>query len=126
MSANRPKPLTAAELQTIRAESGDDPLVNKLLWEISRLRDVVHRSYTYIGRLTRYMQDSNERSIHCEYDDLFEHEPVVEERIDRPPYTSPPGRRWPHLPIEKELKIIADMEARHATYVEKRKAHDSH
>ena len=125
MHTRRPKPLTAAELQQIREGWGDDRLVRKLLWEISRLREVVHQSYTYISRLTRYTDDINERAVHGEFDNLFTNEPVVTERNPRTPYEPSPGPRWRNMSEESEAKLIAKMDTEQGMREAKRQSRDT-
>jgi hypothetical protein len=125
MPTRRPKPLTAAELQQIQEGWGNDRLVRKLLWEIARLREVVHHSYAYISRLTRYTEDANERAVHGEFDNLFTDEPVVTERRPRTPYESPRGPRWRNMSEEHEATLAAKMDVEIGTREAKRRSRES-
>ena len=65
-----------------------DRVVRKLLWEISRLRNVVHRWYTYHRTVAdyrhkakTYAKDLNEAYIHDIFADVYEDEPVIMERM---------------------------------------------
>lgn len=118
MPARRPKPLTAAELKLVKEQWGDDRVVRKLLWEISRLRNVVHRWYTYHWTVRHYRnqaethaKDLNEAYIHEQFLDLFEGEPVLREREKRTPYEPSKRRRWPHMSEDKESALVAKIEA---------------
>lgn len=72
----------------------------QLLWEISRLREVVHRWYTYNRQLSKYTHDLNELAVHDDFEDLFENEPVIVERMPRTLYEPHKTRRWPHMSEE--------------------------
>jgi hypothetical protein len=126
MPPRRPKPLTAADLQQIRDGWGDDRLVRKLLWEISRLREVVHQSCLYVNHLTSYIDDTNANAVHCKFEHLFENEPVVFERQPKIPYELPPVRRWSHMSAEQEAKLAAKMDSEQGVRDAHRKSRDSH
>jgi hypothetical protein len=125
MRTRRPKPLTAAELQQIREGWGDDRLVRKLLWEISRLREVVHQSHHYVSYLTSYIDDTNANAVHCKFEHLFDNEPVVFERKPQAPYKLPPVRRWPHMSADQEAKLAAKMDSEQGQREAKRLSRES-
>ena len=122
MRARRPKPLATKELRLINEQWGEDRVVRKLLWEISRLRDVVHRWYAYHIELSHYAQDLNELSVHDKFVDLFE-EPVIMERMPRPPHEPSKPRRWPHMSAEQEARLVAKIEAGDAAALREAKQH---
>jgi hypothetical protein len=119
------KPLTAAELEQIRQRCGDDRLVRKLLWEIARLRHVVHQAHLYTNLLTSYIDDINAQVAHGKFEHLFENEPVVMERQPKIPYELPPVRRWSHMSDKDAVKLAAKMDAEVGTREAKRRSRES-
>lgn len=120
----RPPPLATQELKMIKEQWGEDRVVRKLLWEISRLRDTVYRWYEYHIQLSHYSRDLNKLSVHGDFEDLFE-EPLILERMPKPlsqPSTSR-SRRWPHMSEEAEDKLIAKIEAGDTLAVREAKRH---
>jgi hypothetical protein len=105
--------------------TGDDRLVRKLLWEISRLREVVHQSHLYTNLLTSYIDDINAQAVHGKFEHLFESEPVVLERQTKTHYELPSARRWTHMSAEQEAELAAKMDTEQGMREAKRKSRES-
>jgi len=107
MPRRRPAPLTANELREIEARWGKQRLVRVLLWEISRLRELVRLLYRELCRLTRYEHDSH-MSLDSPLEEALENEPVVLEEDHKHSGALEPGHprtRWPHMSEEAEQRL---------------------
>ena len=79
-----------------------------LLWEISRLREVVRLLYRQVCRLTQYSEDGDHITLDSALEEALENEPVVLEEDRKHSGGSEPGHprtRWPHMSEEAEKRL---------------------
>ena len=123
----RPAPLTAEELREIKRRWGQDRVVRLLLWEISRLRQVLLLLYRQIVRLSAYEPDRIKPDLDPHVEEAIEAEPVIREHSRVDPYSYKYGRkhRWPHMSEEKEDALNETIEREETERERKRKARDA-
>ena len=79
-----------------------------LLWEISRLREVVRLLYRQVCRLTQYSEDGDHITLDSALEEALENEPVVLEEDRKHSGGSEPGHprtRSPHMSEEAEKRL---------------------
>jgi hypothetical protein len=105
--SKRPKALTTAQLREIHTRWGKDRLARVLLWEISRLREVVRLLYRQVCRLTKYSENGDHMTLDSALEEALENEPIVleEDRKDASGFNPSPQRRWPHMSEEAEARL---------------------
>ena len=123
----RPAPLTAEELREIKRRWGQDRVVRLLLWEISRLRQVLLLLYRQIVRLSAYEPDRIKPDLDPHVEEAIEAEPVIREHSRVDPYSYKYGRkhRWPHMSEEKEDALNETIEREETERERKMKARDA-
>lgn len=107
---NHQKPMTRDQLHEIAAGRRGDEDVRALLLEIKRLRELTVAAFQRGSRALRYTEDANAAEAQERFAELFEDEPAIMELLA--PLKAPlpgPERRWPHLPEEREARLLARM-----------------
>lgn len=122
-----PAPLSAEELREIKRRWGQDRVVRLLLWEISRLRQVVLVLYRQIARLSAYEPDRIKPDLDPHVEEALEAEPVIREHSRVDPYSYKYGRkhRWPHMSEEKEDALNEKVEREQSERELKRHSRES-
>ena len=126
MPSKRPAPLTASQLREIQTRWGKDRLTRVLLWEISRLRELVRLLYRQLCRLTKYSENGDHMTLDSALEEALEDEPIVleEDRKDASGFNHSPQRRWPHMSEEAEARLHDELSGKDAREL-KRKARES-
>ena len=98
-----------------------------LLWEISRLREVVRLLYRQVCRLTHYEHDTH-TTLDSALEEALENEPVVLEE-DRKHSgglePSKPRTRWAHMSEEAEVRLLGRLDPEESQRELKRKSRES-
>ena len=124
---DRPRPLTGKQLRHIRDQWGRDRVVRVLLWEISRLRDVVRILCRRVVSLTRYSRDGPIVPSDPDVDQVFDTEPVIFEDIEanRARHTATPNRHWTHWTDEDQDTATAKKQGEASDREAKRQAREA-